>query len=459
MKKCLWSIIPASLLIGLAGWVSRDASVSAQERIGSLGTPQVASVNDAAEEAPPISPAKSSGPLSLDACLELGMQHQPTLDAANASLSAAVSGKRALDRLIIPRLFTPDLGVRKQQACLGITIASAGVSQAEADTRYAITRNYFTVQFIRSQDQVVVDVQKNLKKAYDRAYKLYKSGDVDVKITAVDLEAIQVQIAMVKNKKSAIDNGMLKALAALREAMGLLHDYPLEIAAVDLPPAVYAVKVPGKDKKEETEYRQLYQIDKNAMIAAANANRGEMIQASTASQVTNLEVQAQNKIRGWQGRTFASGADIHESGVPQGVFNNDYRPYAIGISMPPFLAGRKKDRMQRASDFDARAAAVVDKTTNLVALDVEAQYLKWQEAAEEVADLSSILKLAQGLPQKVFDLDQKNYTSNAIIQANITAIMVRTQLNDAKHMHALALAGLERATAGAFRVYPVPSAK
>ena len=27
-------------------------------------------------------------------------------------------------------------------------------------------------------------------------------------------------------------------------------------------------------------------------------------------------------------------------------------------------------------------------------------------------------------------------------------------MNDAIHMHALALAGLERATAGAFRVYP-----
>jgi hypothetical protein len=55
-------------------------------------------------------------------------------------------------------------------------------------------------------------------------------------------------------------------------------------------------------------------------------------------------------------------------------------------------------------------------------------------------------------------LDPADFTANAVISANITAVMVQSQLNEAKHMHALALAGLERATAGAFRVYPVPAA-
>ena len=52
----------------------------------------------------------------------------------------------------------------------------------------------------------------------------------------------------------------------------------------------------------------------------------------------------------------------------------------------------------------------------------------------------------------------KDLTSTQIIQANMTAIMVRTSLNEEMHTHALALAGLERATAGAFRVYPIPAA-
>ena len=41
-----------------------------------------------------------------------------------------------------------------------------------------------------------------------------------------------------------------------------------------------------------------------------------------------------------------------------------------------------------------------------------------------------------------------------MIDANLTSITVRTQLNDALHTHALGLAGLERATAGAFRASP-----
>ena len=33
-----------------------------------------------------------------------------------------------------------DLPIRREQACIGITIAAAGLEQAEYDTLYAITR-------------------------------------------------------------------------------------------------------------------------------------------------------------------------------------------------------------------------------------------------------------------------------------------------------------------------------
>jgi outer membrane protein TolC len=447
---------------------------SAQSRTIVSNAPPSSNGNTVTEElTPPISPAKSPGPMSLDACIELGFQHQPALAAARASLAASQSGQRGVDRMILPRFFTPDLGVRRQQACHGVTIAEAGLMQAEWETRYAITRNFFTVQYIRSQQVVVDDVLKSLENGYRRAEKIFGAGGAENKITKIDLDAIKVQIALVKGKKSQADNGMLKAKAALREAIGLGHDYPLEIAAVDLPMAVYPVKSysmekvvdeNGKDtgktvKKEKTEYKVLFQLMKAELIEAAIANRGEMIQANAASRVTDLEVQAQNRIRGWQGRTFASGADIHTQPIPFSIFNTDYRPGAIGLEMPPMLAGRKWDRVQRARDLNDRASAVVEKTNNLVSLDVEAQYLKWREAVEEIQYLREIYETAQELPDKVLKLVQaKDLTSTQIIQANLTAIMVRTSLNDEMHTHALALAGLERATAGAFRVYPIPAA-
>ena len=391
----------------------------------------------ATNAAPPVSPAESSGVLDLDACLELGMQHQPALDAARASLAATEAGKRGLDRLIIPRLLKPELGVRREQACQGLTIANAALSQAEAETRYAITRNFFTVQYIRSQRIVVDDVLRNLDTGYKRAEKLFKEGEIDIKITQIDLDALKIQIGLVKSRKSQVENGMLKAVAALREAMGLKYDYPLAIAAVPLPAPVY-------------------KLNKDELIAAALANRGEIIQANGAHRVTQLEIQAQTKIFGWQGDTFASGADIHVQPIPLPVSNGEYRPGAFGLEMPIRFAGRKQDRVTRASALSDRAAAVVDKANNLVALDVEAQYLKLQEAVEDIQSLSGIQKIAAGLPDRVQQLQPKDFTSGNIIQANTTAIQVRTEMNDAIHMHALALAGLERATAGAFRVYPTP---
>jgi hypothetical protein len=439
------------------------------------------------EEAPPLAaPAESAGPLTLDACIDLGMAHQPSLDAARASLSAAATGKRALDRLIFARLFAPDLGVRRQQASLGVTIASASLTQAEWETRYAITRNFFTVQYVHLQQQVINEALENLQKSRARAVKLHRSGAAEVKITKLDIDTLDVQLALVKSKKSQADNGLLKATAALREAMGLGCDFPLQLAATGLPQEVYAVKkivlekekvakkdkdgkvVKDKDGNEETieqvtkkeviTYHRLYKFDKQELIASAQANRGELVQASTLARVVELEECAQNRIRGWQGRTFAMGSDPHATPIPQGTSNGDYRPGAIGPEMPPMLAGRKHDRVARAADFAARAAAVVDKTHSLVSLDVEAQYLKWLEAAEDIEDLSEVVELATGLPGKVLALDLLDFTANAVIQANIGSVMVRSQLNEARHMHALALAGLERATAGAVRVYPVPQA-
>jgi len=449
MKRRLLIALTTSLAIGCASpWTT------AQEIIERpiLAAPVARETEK--DEVPPISPAVSPGAMTLDQCLELGFRHQPAIDAARASLNAAITGQNSLNRLLIPRLFTPDYRIRKEQACHGVTIAGAGLTQAEWETRYSITRNFYTVQYIRAQERVVTDVLNNLDIGLKRAKKLYESGDPDVRITKIDLETIQIQFGIVKGKLSQVKNGNQKAFAALREAMGLGHDYPLEIAAVDLPKAYEVTKVKTKDG-EENVYNPVFNLSerKSELITSALANRPELAQAATANRITSLEVQAQLKKRGWRHMTFAMASDIHAKQIPQGIFNNEYRPGAIGLEMPPMLVGRMNDRAQRASDYDQRANAVVEKTTNLVTLDVEAQFLKWQEAAEEIKEFMEILPIAVALPDKVQKLQPKDFTGPALVQANVTSVMVRTQLNDALHMHALALVGLERATAGAFTLH------
>src|SRR5262249_169290 len=159
--------------------------------------------------------------------------------------------------------------------------------------------NFFTVQYIRAQQVVIEDVLRSLENGRARAQKIFDAGDVKNKITKLDVDAIRVQLAMVKAKKAAADNGMLKALAALREAMGVRHDFALEIAAVDLPAATYKVTTPDPEdkagKKQLVDFVPVYKFNKDELIASALANRGEITQANAANRVTQLEIQAQLK--------------------------------------------------------------------------------------------------------------------------------------------------------------------
>jgi outer membrane protein TolC len=488
-RKLGFGLLILTLGVGV-GMVASAQDRDAPEPRPGLGTPQAAVTAVAEDELPPISPKTSPGKMTLDNCIDLGFQHQPALDAARASLGAAYAGQRALDKMILPRLMMRDFNVRRQQSCQGVTSASGSLTQAEWETRYAITRNFFTVQYVRSQREVIDDVLKNLADGRRRANELYKSGDIDVRITLVDIEALDLQIGIVKSKKAQIEAGEQKAFAALREAMGVNYDYPLEIAAVELPPAVYGekktvieetetmVEVKDKDgkllkdkagkivekkviekkKKEVVEYKKLYQIDKKALIEFALANRGEITQANAGSQAAALEIEAQRLVHGLKTQTFAAGGDIHPGAIPPALYNGLYRPGALGPEYPTMFAGRKADRLARAEELYTRSRAVVDKAINLVSLDVEVQYLNLEESAEAVQSLQGIQKLARDLPGKVQKLNPKDFTSAAVIQANTTAVLVRTQLNEAMHNHAIALAGLERASAGAFRIYPVPAA-
>jgi outer membrane protein TolC len=446
---------------GLIGCVLTGWNVNAQEPVSAKE-----------DESPPVSSTLPQGPLTLDQCLELGFRHQPAMDAANASLSAAYAGQRAIDKLLLPRLFMRDYKIRREQSGLGVTIANAGLTQTEWETRYAITRNFFTVQFVDAQGKVVDEVLGNLLKARDRAEKLFKNPTPDTKITKIDLDQIDIGIITIRGKKAQVENGREKALAALREAMGLGTDYPLKVAAISLVDlAVYKVQVVKKDVKGKEikddngkpvivdEYRPKYSFNKEELIASAVANRGELIQAQVAQRIAELEVCAQNLKYGWKAETFAAAGDVHSKMVPQSIYNNEYRPGGFAPEWPTVLVGRRPDRVDRASALTQRSTAVVDKAQSLVSLDVEAQYFKWKEAITEVTELSTIQKLARELPDRVQKLNPADFTSRAVIDSNITAITVRTQLNDALHMHALGLTGLERATAGAFRIFPVPAPK
>lgn len=413
--------------LALAGLLLGGGALTAQEMLPIPPRPAEAPAATTHVVAP--------GPLGLEECVALSFERQPAIAAARASLSAAISGQQALCNL--PRfanLLAHDLQVRRQQAAAGVNIAQAALLQAEWETRYAVTRNFYTVQFVHLQLAVIADSLKTLEKGRADAKNVLKIGDPNARITSADVDAIEVQIELLQTKNDEASVGMQKAVSALREAIGLNPDCPLRIAAEPLPQVVEG-------------------LCKEDLIALALSRRGEVVQAHFANRLTEMEIWAQERLRGLQQKTFAAGADVHARPVPQGIFNKEYRPGAIGIEMPPFLVGRKCDRVQRAGDLNQRAIAVVEKTTNLVALEVDYYYLNWIEARKKSE------RLARALPQsrRVAESAEKRLTQGKLsgrdyLEGVTLPQKVRAQLNEALYLHALAVAALERATAGGYRI-------
>ena len=374
--------------------------------------------------------------LSLDGCIQLGLANQPAMAAAQSSLDAAEWAAHGLMNL--PRvagLLSHDLPYRRQQACLGVTIAQAALDQAEWETRYAITRNFFSVVYARDQVKVVSDVIIKLNNARTQVKKILDEG-TDPKTTKNDLRNLDIQIALVRLRLTEAAAGIDRANAALREAIGVGREYQFVV------PKNARLPDPVSD------------LDLDGLVAMGLDRRGEMVQANAAEQVTNLEVYAQGRSHKIQAPTFANGGDVHAKPIPQGVANNEYRPGALGLEMPPYLTGKKPDRVQRARAYHDRAGAVVDKTQNLIVLEVEANYYKWKEALDKVTILKKVLADADAVADSVtkqFNNKEKGITGADLIRARTQADQVKAQYNEALYNHALALAALERVTAGGYR--------
>ena len=389
---------------------------------------------------------KGSKKLTLQECLDLAFENQPALQAAQFSYSGAYNAWRGLNELSpLVGVLARDLKIRKQQACLGIQIAQAALMQAQWDTRYAVTRNYFSVVYARQQSALVQRVVDKLDRAHKRAVELVKAGDPKIVINQIDVENLYIAREKTRARGLEASIGVRKAMAALHEAIGVKHDFPLDVADAKLPDLVSDLQM-------------------SDLIAKALSQRGEMSQAELASVVTSLEVDAQRRLF-FKSRapTWASGADPHAAVIPQGISNTTYRPGAIPPEMPANLFGPRWVRMERASAFCARAGAVVDKTENLITLEAKVAYWKWKEASEalriyqgdpaEKPGRRTLAEKAEWIYSQVAeDFHNGKISGETYLKARGAADQAQVDYNEAVYHHALALAGLERITAGGYRL-------
>jgi outer membrane protein TolC len=261
----------------------------------------------------------------------------------------------------------------------------------------------------------------------------------DVKQWNVD--QIDVLILTTIGRRREAQVGVERARAALVEAIGLERDC---LAAVDAPGLLPNLK-PA--------------IDKDAIIALALDRRGEIRQALAGLETTTLEIKAQKKSFGLRGDTFASGSDLHADPVPQGIANGEYRPGAITVEMPAQLVGKRGARIEQAEALQGRAAAVADKARHLITLEAEDAYFKWAEASQQAEEYrkaaDKAVKVADFLSDqekgfKPGDAQGRKPTFEDLTDARVKAVQLQLLANQAHFNALLALAALERITAGGF---------
>lgn len=375
--------------------------------------------------------ASAAVTLNLEECLYLALQQQPAVTAERASLAAAEDGRRALENLHVPTIIVRELPVRRQQACLGVTAAAAGLDRAGRDTIYAVTRTYFTVLYARQQEQVARGVVERLSTVNQMAARMLKGGAREVTSTDVDRTSVYTDLADVKRIQAT--KGVERALAALKEAIGLDPCCTLQVTGDRLPEPT------ARPNRQE-------------ILCWALARRGDLAQANIFAELTSLEIEAQSTSLNHKMETFAQGGDIHSSQVPQGIANSEYRPGAIPPEMPTTLVGSCSERVAHAQSLNGRAVAVADKVRRLIALEAENAYLQWDEATEQAATALRATTVAEKMAddlRKDFVGGQKVKVDD-VMAAQVLAAQARSQYNEYLYHQILALADLQRVTAGAF---------
>ncbi len=366
-------------------------------------------------------------------CIRVAFDRQPALSAARHSVAAKQAAANGLHKFNVAYLFVSDISVRRQQSCKGVSAAQAELMQAEIDTAYAVTRTYYTAIYARLQYDVAADILTKLE--FDRAdLKRALEGGAPG-LNAPMQDRLDIAINLAKAKQLEAEEGMNRALAALREAMGV----GLECSSFQLADMSLADPRIIPDRCE--------------IVNLALARRGELMQVLLAADIFRLEVDAQGRsyFRSIV-RTFASAGDIHSQPVPPGLRNGDYRPGAIGFEMPVNLVGPRNARVEQACQYSGRADAVVAKTKELIALEAEDGFAKWREASRKVGFTKDAVAKAQKYIKQLED-DRQNGAKilpEEMTTSRLLAVQASVALNEAMFQQILALANLERITAGGF---------
>jgi len=395
----------------------------------------------AATAMPPADPDKKDGfpELSLGECIAVAVERQPALKAVRASQEATNAGRTALGNIgRIGQLVSPDLSIRKEQSARGVIAAAADVQKLHNEVVHDVTRLYYTVVYARQAGQIADDVVAQLELLVKIGRDLLNSpqpGDM----TKAKLDAMEIGLAEARILQNRAVQGEKQAHAALREVMAVTEaTMPFRVKDQELP--VMAQNVP---------------LAKEAVVELTLCRRPELALAAAGSDAFRLEVYAQESIRFRRTvPTLGTGSDIHARLLPTGSRDpgSAYRPEPIAPEMPPQLVGNKADRVTRALAYSRRADAVYEKARNLMILEAENAFINFEQMSRTV-ELGKI-KFDRGrdLMERIKEgVDNPKAPKDQLVMGYAQAAKAQADYVEAVYQYLLALAALERVTAGGVR--------
>lgn len=384
--------------------------------------------------------------LSLGDCIGIAVERQPALRAVRASQAATGAGFNALNNIgRVGQLLAPDLPYRKEQSTRGVVAAAADVQKLHNEVVHDTTRLYYTAVYARQQAQFSDEVVAQVDLLVGAAKKLLdnpppvQDAKNPLTMTRGKLDAMKLGLAKAKGLNLTARVGEQRAMAGLREVMGLSDDgFRFRLKDTELP-----------------VMRQDVPLSKEKVVELAVCRRPELALAAAGADAFRLEVYAQGQINLRRTvPTLAAGSDIHARMIPPGSRDpgTDYRPEPILPEMPPQLVGSKADRVARATDLSRRADAVYDKARALVILDAENAYFNFELAAGQVV----IAKGQNADALDLMDYIQTVFPNQNAAKEQLAALYAQAAEAQGAYVTAvfnylLTLAALERVTAGGIR--------
>ena len=390
-------------------------------------------LSDKASEVTPALPV-----LTLGDCIRQAHECSPVLKAVRITVESALAGQRGIEKTsrIVHTLISPELPYRKQQAAKGVIAAEAEMMQTEHDVTFNVVRTYYTAVYARQQVRLTSEIVKRFRQYLAFVKEAVDEGSIRT-LTKTSEETFVQYVARAIDKQTQAEFGYRRAMEALRHEMAVGEEFQFTIATEELPLIDAS-------------------ISREAVVAHALNRRGEITLASMGAEVLRLETTAQGEVRfRLRVPTAASASDLHSKNVPQGTREGEYRPDALAPDFPTTIIGDRTTRTEKAAALTQRAEVVVEKTRDLVKLEAVNGYLKWEESRKRVPEWKIAAEAGRSSVERGRkDVDGKP-TDEKILQLEGLAAESQGSYNEALYQQLMALAVLERATAGGIKVnYP-----